>query len=52
MKLIGTITDGDIRRGLLNGKTLDSNVQLFMNKNFFSIEEGELCKEKIEKRKT
>ncbi len=49
MSLVGTITDGDIRRGLLNGKTLDSNVQLFMNKNFFSIEEGELCKEKIEK---
>ena len=23
MKLIGTITDGDIRRGLLNGETLD-----------------------------
>ena len=48
-KLIGTVTDGDIRRGLLNGKTLDSNVQEFMNKNFFSFEEGELSKEKIDK---
>ena len=26
-KLIGTITDGDIRRGLLNGKTIESNVK-------------------------
>ena len=41
-KLIGTITDGDIRRGLLNGKKLDSNVQNFMNKNFLSIKESEL----------
>ena len=47
MKLIGTITDGDIRRGLLNGETLDSNVKHFMNKNFFSFKEGELSKEKV-----
>lgn len=49
MKLIGTITDGDIRRGLLNGQTLDSNVMKFMNKNFFSIRENNVCKENIEK---
>ena len=49
MKLIGTITDGDIRRGLLNGHSLDSNVMQFMNKNFFSIRENNVCKENIEK---
>ena len=41
-KLIGTITDGDIRRGLLNGKKLDTNVQNFMHKDFRSIKESEL----------
>ncbi len=49
MKLLGTITDGDIRRGLLNGQTLDTNVTKFMNKKFFSIKEGYVDKENIEK---
>ena len=48
-KLIGTITDGDIRRGLLNGEKLDSNVQNFMHKNFLSINESEISKINIEK---
>ena len=38
-KLIGTVTDGDIRRGLLNGEKIDSNVQNFMNRNFQSIKQ-------------
>ena len=38
-KLIGTITDGDIRRGLLDGKDLSSNVESIMNKNFYFINE-------------
>mgnify|MGYP001425256295 CR=1 FL=1 len=33
----GTLTDGDIRRGLLNGKKLESNVQNFMHKNFMRM---------------
>ncbi len=33
-KLLGTITDGDIRRGLLNGLEISQNVSLFMNKDF------------------
>ena len=33
-KLIGTMTDGDVRRGLLNGQSLDSPVKMLMNKNF------------------
>ena len=31
-KLCGSITDGDVRRGLLNGKTLDSTCSEIMNK--------------------
>ena len=49
MKLIGTITDGDIRRGLLNGETLDSSVKNFMNENFLSIKEEDLSNVDIEK---
>ena len=33
-KLIGSLTDGDIRRGLLNGATLDEPVTTVMQKNF------------------
>lgn len=33
-KLIGTITDGDIRRSLLQGNNLQSNASEVMNKNF------------------
>lgn len=38
-KLIGTCTDGDIRRGLLNGMQLNFNVERIMNKNFYFINE-------------
>ncbi len=33
-KLIGTVTDGDVRRGLLNGSTLEDNVRLISFTNF------------------
>ena len=33
-RLIGTLTDGDIRRGLLNGATLESPVEQLMNRQF------------------
>lgn len=36
-RLIGVITDGDIRRGLLNGITLDQPVHLIMNKDFTAV---------------
>jgi len=39
-KLLGTITDGDIRRGLLRGLTLDSNVNEIMRKNPLVAPEG------------
>ena len=48
-KLIGTITDGDIRRGLLNGNKIDSNVQNFMHRNFQSIKDSDLSNLNIEK---
>ena len=35
--LIGTLTDGDIRRGLLKGIDLDQKIEKIMNKKFFSI---------------
>lgn len=38
-KLIGTVTDGDVRRGLLNGYNADSSVVNVMNKNPFSVNE-------------
>ena len=33
-KLIGTLTDGDIRRGLLNGETLQAPIERLMNREF------------------
>ncbi len=38
-RLIGTLTDGDIRRALLEGKELNFNVASIMNKNFYFINE-------------
>jgi dTDP-glucose pyrophosphorylase len=32
--LLGTVTDGDIRRALLHGETLDAPVDRFMNRDF------------------
>ena len=32
--LIGTLTDGDVRRGILNGFSLDDSVKKIMNQNF------------------
>jgi dTDP-glucose pyrophosphorylase len=32
-RLVGSLTDGDVRRGLLNGLNTDSNVELFLQKN-------------------
>ena len=36
-QLLGTLTDGDIRRGLINGKTLNDTLQHIITKQFFSI---------------
>jgi dTDP-glucose pyrophosphorylase len=41
--LLGTVTDGDIRRGLLNGESLLSSVKEIMNRDFRSLPSD--CKE-------
>jgi len=50
-KMVGTITDGDIRRGLLNNREISEPVSLYMNKNFKSLKPGELNPENINKHK-
>lgn len=35
--LLGTLTDGDVRRGLLRGEALDSPVERVMNRSFRSL---------------
>jgi dTDP-glucose pyrophosphorylase len=39
-KLIGTLTDGDIRRALLAGRALDESLGRFVNRAFGSVVEG------------
>ena len=46
--LIGVVTDGDIRRGLIKGCELDEAVIKIMNKNFKSINEDQLSIELID----
>lgn len=46
-KLLGTLTDGDIRRGLLNGFTLEQNVSNIYNTQFKFLRLGQLTKDKI-----
>lgn len=39
--MVGTLTDGDIRRGLINGASLKSQVCEIMHRNFKFVREGE-----------
>ena len=39
-RILGLITDGDIRRGLLSGLTVDLPATEVMNKNFFAVAPG------------
>ena len=36
-RLLGTVTDGDLRRGLLRGETLESPVENIMNRKFRAL---------------
>jgi NDP-sugar pyrophosphorylase family protein len=36
-KLVGTLTDGDIRRTLISGNDLSSSIEIAMNKNFVCV---------------
>jgi len=47
-KIKGTITDGDIRRGLVHGSTISDSVKSIMNENFIYILNGEYKEEKID----
>ena len=38
-KCIGTLTDGDIRRGIIKGVSLQSSLDFFLNKNFQYLRE-------------
>ena len=40
MNLLGTITDGDIRRGFLKGFKLNDKIIKILNRKFFSIQKG------------
>ena len=40
-RLLGTLTDGDIRRALLHGETLEAPVERLMNRRFRSVRSGE-----------
>ena len=40
-RLLGTITDGDIRRGLLRGETLEAPAERMMNRQFRFLRSGE-----------
>ena len=51
-KLIGSLTDGDIRRGLINGFTVESNIDDIIQKNPKYILKGSTdLKKIIEKQK-
>jgi dTDP-glucose pyrophosphorylase len=41
-KMVGTLTDGDIRRKLIDNCSLESSVETVMNRNFKFIREGEI----------
>ncbi len=45
--LVGTLTDGDVRRGMLTGKSLDSTVETVMHRSFRYIREGETSVEQL-----
>lgn len=40
-RVVGTLTDGDIRRAIINGASIESPAENFMNKNFIFMMEGE-----------
>lgn len=41
-RLVGSITDGDIRRGLISGKTIEDSVTTVMNENFKYLKNGSI----------
>lgn len=50
-KVVGSLSDGDIRRGLLSGKNIDDNVQEFIRKEFRYVPEGAFDRAELRKLK-
>ncbi|MBS7196836.1 MAG: nucleotidyltransferase family protein [Bacteroidales bacterium] len=44
-RLVGTLTDGDIRRNLINGVNITEEIKSVMNTQFHFVRENELCVE-------
>lgn len=49
-QLLGTVTDGDIRRGIINGQSFGDEVRTVMNEKFISIKQDEQNLEESAKR--
>jgi len=48
-KMVGTLTDGDIRRGLINGNKVEDNVKSFMSANFYYFTKDNITVQYIKK---
>lgn len=48
-KFIGTLSDGDVRKAILSGKSIDSPIKGIFNENSFSILEGDFKEEDLKK---
>ena len=46
-RMQGTLTDGDVRRGMLQGKSLDDEVEGFMHRSFRFVTEGQVDVERL-----
>ena len=47
-KVLGVVTDGDIRRALINESSLDNRIDQFMNKDFLCLREKCFNKDIVE----
>ena len=45
--LIGSLTDGDVRRGLINGYSIDDNIEIFIQENPKYLSKGERDFQKV-----
>lgn len=48
-KIIGSVTDGDVRRGILKGLSLQDNIQLVMKKSFYSLDSNKINLQQLQK---
>lgn len=50
-KVLGSVTDGDVRRNLINGTQLEDKISMVMNTQFYFIYEDDFCVQKIKELK-